>query len=174
MNPLSQRVKNMSESATLAMAQKARDFKARGIDVISLSLGEPDFKTPKHIQEAAKEAIDSEKYFGYPPVAGYMDFREAIAKKFREENGIQCEATNIVVSNGAKQSIANVMMSMLDPGDEVIVLSPYWVSYADIIKVSEGTPVYVKGTLENNFKATASQIEAAITDKTKMMIYSSP
>ena len=174
MNPLSQRVINMSESATLAMAQKARDFKARGIDVISLSLGEPDFKTPKHIQEAAKEAIDSEKYFGYPPVAGYMDFREAIAKKFREENSIQCEAANIVVSNGAKQSLANVMMSMLNRGDEVIVLSPYWVSYADIIKVSEGTPVYVKGTLENNFKATASQIEAAITDKTKMIIYSSP
>jgi len=174
MNPLSQRVINMSESATLAMAQKARDFKARGIDVISLSLGEPDFKTPKHIQEAAKKAIDSQKYFAYPPVAGYMDFREAIAKKFREENGIQCEAANVVVSNGAKQSIANVMMSMLDPGDEVIVLSPYWVSYADVIKVAEGTPVYVQGEIENNFKATAAQIEAAITDKTKMMIYSSP
>jgi aspartate aminotransferase len=156
------------------MAQKARDFKARGIDVISLSLGEPDFKTPKHIQEAAKKAIDSEKYFAYPPVAGYMDFREAIAKKFKEENGIECEAANIVVSNGAKQSIANIMMAMLDPGDEVIVLSPYWVSYADVIKVAEGTPVYVRGDLENNFKATAAQIEAAITDKTKMMIYSSP
>jgi len=164
----------MSESATLAMAQKARDFKARGIDVISLSLGEPDFKTPKHIQEAAKKAIDSEKYFAYPPVAGYMDFREAIAKKFREENGIQCEAANIVVSNGAKQSIANVMMSMLNPGDEALVLSPYWVSYADIIKVAEGTPVYVQGDIENNFKASAEQIEAAITDKTKVMIYSSP
>lgn len=174
MNPLSQRVINMAESATLAMAQKARDFKARGIDVISLSLGEPDFKTPKHIQQAAKEAIDSEQYFAYPPVAGYMDFREAIANKFREENGIECSAANIVVSNGAKQSIANVMMSMLDPGDEVIVLSPYWVSYADIIKVAEGTPVYVQGSIDNNFKATAEQIEAAVTDKTKMMIYSSP
>lgn len=174
MNPLSQRVINMSESATLAMAQKARDFKAKGIDVISLSLGEPDFKTPKHIQQAAKDAIDSEKYFAYPPVAGYMDFREAIAKKFRVENGIECTAANIVVSTGAKQSIANVMMAMLDPGDEVIVLSPYWVSYADMIKVAEGTPVYVKGTLENNFKASASQIAEAITNKTKMMIYSSP
>jgi aspartate aminotransferase len=174
MNPLSQRVINMSESATLAMAQKARDFKARGIDVISLSLGEPDFKTPKHIQEAAKEAIDSGKYFAYPPVPGYMDFREAIAKKFREENGIECTAANIVVSTGAKQSIANIMMSMLDPGDEVIVLSPYWVSYADVIKVAEGTPVFVQGTIDDNFKATAAQIEAAITDKTKMMIYSSP
>lgn len=174
MNPLSQRVINMSESATLAMAQKARDFKARGIDVISLSLGEPDFKTPKHIQEAAKAAIDSEKYFAYPPVPGYMDFREAIAKKFKEENGIECTAANIVVSTGAKQSIANIMMSMLDPGDEVIVLSPYWVSYADVVKVAEGTPVYVQGTMENKFKATAPQIEAAITDKTKMIIYSSP
>jgi aspartate aminotransferase len=174
MNPLSQRVINMSESATLAMAQKARDFKARGIDVISLSLGEPDFKTPKHIQEAAKAAIDSGKYFAYPPVPGYMDFREAIAKKFKEENGIECTAANIVVSTGAKQSIANIMMSMLDPGDEVIVLSPYWVSYADVIKVAEGTPVFVQGTIDDNFKATAAQIEAAITDKTKMMIYSSP
>ncbi len=174
MNPLSQRVINMSESATLAMAQKARDFKARGIDVISLSLGEPDFKTPKHIQEAAKEAIDSGKYFAYPPVAGYMDFREAIAKKFKDENNIDCAAANIVVSTGAKQSIANIMMSMLDPGDEVIVLSPYWVSYADVIKVAEGTPVYVQGDIDNNFKATAVQIEAAITEKTKMMIYSSP
>jgi aspartate aminotransferase len=174
MNPLSQRVINMDESATLAMAQKARDFKAKGIDVISLSLGEPDFKTPKHIQEAAKEAIDSELYFGYPPVAGYADFREAIARKFREENNITCTPANIVVSTGAKQSIANIMMSMLDPGDEVIVLSPYWVSYSDVIKVAEGVPVFVKGDIENNFKASAEQIENAITDKTKMMIFSSP
>ncbi len=174
MNPLSQRVINMEESATLAMAQKARDLKSKGVDVISLSLGEPDFKTPKHIQEAAKEAIDSQQYFSYPPVAGYQDFREAIARKFREENGIACTAANIVVSNGAKQSIANIMMAMLDPGDEVIVLSPYWVSYADIIKVSAGVPVYVKGSIDTNFKPTAAQIEAAITPKTKMMIFSSP
>ncbi len=174
MNPLSQRVINMEESATLAMAQKARDLKAKGVDVISLSLGEPDFKTPQHIQEAAKAAIDSQQYFGYPPVAGYLDFREAIAKKFREENGIESTAANIVVSNGAKQSIANIMMAMLDPGDEVLVLSPYWVSYADIIKVSEGVPVYVKGAIDTNFKPSAAQIEAAITPRTKMMIFSSP
>ena len=174
MNPLSQRVINMDESATLAMAQKAREFKAKGIDVISLSLGEPDFKTPEHIQKAAIEAIESQKYFSYPPVPGYPDFREAIAKKFREENGIECTAANIVVSTGAKHSIANIMMSMLDAGDEVIVQSPYWVSYADVIKVAEGTPVYVKGSIENNFKASAEQLENAITDKTKMMIYSSP
>jgi len=174
MNPLSQRVINMEESATIAMAQKARDLKSKGVDVISLSLGEPDFKTPEHIQQAAKEAIDSQQYFGYPPVPGYPDFREAIAKKFRDENSIDCSAANIVVSTGAKQSIANIMMSMLDPGDEVIVLSPYWVSYADVIKVAEGVPVYVKGGIEDNFKASAGQIEEAITDKTKMMIYSSP
>lgn len=174
MNPLSQRVINMEESATIAMAQKARDLKSQGVDVISLSLGEPDFKTPEHIQQAAKEAIDSKKYFGYPPVPGYADFREAIANKFREENNIECTAANIVVSTGAKQSIANIMMSMLDAGDEVIVLSPYWVSYADVIKVAEGIPVYVKGGIEDNFKASAKQIEEAITDKTKMMIFSSP
>jgi aspartate aminotransferase len=174
MNVLSQRVINMEESATIAMAQKARDLKSKGVDVISLSLGEPDFKTPDHIQQAAKDAIDSQQYFGYPPVAGYMDFREAIAKKFREENGIECSANNIVVSTGAKQSIANIMMSMLDPGDEVIVLSPYWVSYSDVIKVAEGVPVFVKGSIEDKFKASAKQIEEAITAKTKMMIFSSP
>jgi len=174
MNPLSQRVINMDESATLAMAQKAREFKAKGIDVISLSLGEPDFKTPEHIQKAAIEAIKSQKYFSYAPVPGYPDLREAIANKFKEENGIECTAANIVVSTGAKHSIANIMMSMLDPGDEVIVQSPYWVSYADVIKVAEGIPVYVKGSIEDNFKASAEQLENAITDKTKMMIYSSP
>jgi len=174
MNPLSQRVINMAESATIAMAQKARDLRAKGADVISLSLGEPDFKTPKHIQNAAIEAIDSQQYFGYPPVPGYQDFREAIARKFTKENNIECTAANVVVSTGAKQSIANIMMSMLDPGDEVIVLSPYWVSYADVIKVAEGVPVYVKGSIDDNFKASAAQIEEAITSKTKMMIFSSP
>jgi len=174
MNPLSQRVINMEESATIAMAQKARDLKAKGVDVISLSLGEPDFKTPKHIQQAAIAAIESQQYFGYPPVPGYMDFRQAIAKKFKEENSIDCTPANIVVSTGAKQSIANIMLSMLDPGDEVIVLSPYWVSYADVIKVAEGVPVYVKGSIDDNFKASPSQIEEAITAKTKMMIFSSP
>ncbi|HAA15791.1 MAG TPA: aspartate aminotransferase [Cytophagales bacterium] len=173
-NMLSNRIKAMSESATLAMAAKAREFKAKGIDVISLSLGEPDFKTPKHIQEAAKAAIDEGKYFAYPPVNGYPDLREAIAAKLKRENGLDFGPNNIVVSTGAKQSIANIMMALLNPGDEVVVFSPYWVSYAELIKLGEGIPVYVDGTIENGFKVTAEQFEAAITDKTKLVIYSSP
>ncbi len=174
MSNLSVRLQNLSESATIAMAAKARELKSQGIDVISLSLGEPDFKTPEYIREAAKTAIDSGDYFAYPPVPGYADFRETIAKKFREQNNLQSTANNIVVSTGAKQSIANVMLSLVDPGDEVLVLSPYWVSYSDIIKLAEGKPVLVKGSLENDFKATANQIEAAITNKTKLLIFSSP
>ncbi|MDR7129115.1 aspartate aminotransferase [Algoriphagus sp. 4150] len=172
---LSDRIINMEESATLAMAKKARELKSQGIDIISLSLGEPDFKTPQHIQEAAKDAIDEGKYFSYPPVAGYQDLREAIAKKLREENEIsEAKAENIVVSTGAKHSIANVFMCMINEGDEVVIFSPYWVSYAEIIKLAGGVPVLIEGTLENNFKATAAQLEAAITPKTKGVIYSSP
>ncbi|PZV82916.1 aspartate aminotransferase [Algoriphagus aquaeductus] len=172
---LSDRILNMEESATLAMAKKARELKAQGIDIISLSLGEPDFKTPKHIQQAAKDAIDEGKYFAYPPVAGYQDLREAIAKKLREENNItQAKAENIVVSVGAKHSIANTFMCIINEGDEVVIFSPYWVSYAEIIKLCGGVPVLIEGTLENNFKATAAQLEAAITPKTKAVIYSSP
>ncbi|MCS5491962.1 pyridoxal phosphate-dependent aminotransferase [Algoriphagus limi] len=172
---LSDRILNMEESATLAMAKKARELKSQGIDIIGLSLGEPDFKTPKHIQEAAKAAIDEGKYFSYPPVAGYQDLREAIAKKLREENNIQqAKAENIVVSTGAKHSIANTFMCLLNEGDEVVIFSPYWVSYAEIIKLAGGVPVLIEGTLENNFKATAAQLEEAITDKTKAVIFSSP
>lgn len=172
---LSDRILNMEESATLAMAKKARELKSQGIDIIGLSLGEPDFKTPKHIQEAAKAAIDEGKYFSYPPVAGYQDLREAIAKKLREENNIlQAKAENIVVSTGAKHSIANTFMCLLNEGDEVVIFSPYWVSYAEIIKLAGGIPVLIEGTLENNFKATATQLEEAITDKTKAVIFSSP
>ena len=171
---LSDRIKAMSESATLAMAAKAREFKAKGIDVISLSLGEPDFKTPKHIQEAAKAAIDSGEYFAYPPVPGYNDLRDAIAEKLKRDNGLNWKGENIVVSTGAKQSLANVMMALLNPGDEVVVFSPFWVSYTELIKLGEGTPVFVDGTLENGFKVTPEQFEAAITDKTKLVIYSSP
>lgn len=174
MEHLSDRIKNMAESATLAMAAKAREFKAQGIDVISLSLGEPDFKTPKHIQEGAKEAIDSEKYFAYPPVNGYPDLRNAIVDKFQKENGLSYTPDQIVVSNGAKQSIINVMLSIVNPGDEVIVLAPYWVSYTAAISLAEGIAVPVAGTIENDFKATADQIKAAITPKTKAMIFSSP
>jgi len=171
---LSARLRNLEESATIAMAQKARELKSQGVDIISLSLGEPDFKTPQHIQDAAKAAIDEGKYFSYPPVPGYLDFREAISEKLARDNKLNYAPNQIVVSTGAKQSLANIFMSLLDPGDEVIVVSPYWVSYADIIKVAEGIPVLVKGTLENDYKATADQIEAAITDKTKAIIYSSP
>jgi aspartate aminotransferase len=172
---LSDRVLNMEESATLAMAKKARELKSQGIDIISLSLGEPDFKTPQYIQDAAKAAIDEGKYFSYSPVAGYQDLREAIAKKLREENEIiQAKAEHIVVSTGAKHSIANVFMCLINEGDEVVIFSPYWVSYAEIIKLAGGVPVLIEGTLENNFKATAAQLEAAITSKTKAVIYSSP
>ncbi|GMQ31322.1 pyridoxal phosphate-dependent aminotransferase [Algoriphagus confluentis] len=172
---LSDRILSMEESATLAMAKKARELKSQGIDIISLSLGEPDFKTPQHIQNAAKDAIDEGKYFSYPPVAGYQDLREAIAKKLREENNIsQAKAENIVVSTGAKHSIANTFMCLINEGDEVVIFSPYWVSYAEIIKLCGGVPVLIEGNLENNFKATAAQLEAAITPKTKAVIYSSP
>jgi len=172
---LSDRINNMEESATLAMAKKARELKTQGIDIIGLSLGEPDFKTPKHIQEAAKAAIDEGKYFSYPPVAGYQDLREAIAKKLRDQNNIlEAKAENIVVSTGAKHSIANIFMCLINEGDEVIIFSPYWVSYSEVIKLAGGIPVLIKGSLENNFKATAKQLEEAITDKTKAVIYSSP
>ncbi len=174
MNSLSNRINAIEESATLAMAAKAREYKNKGIDVINLSLGEPDFKTPQHICEAAKKAIDDGKYFSYPPVAGYQDLREALAAKYQKENNVPYKAENIVVSNGAKQSIANVMLALLNPGDEVIVFAPYWVSYDALVRLTEATPVIVKGTLENDFKVTAEQVEKAITSKTKAIIFSSP
>lgn len=174
MNKLSNRIEAIEESATLAMAAKAREFKNKGIDVVSLSLGEPDFKTPQHICEAAKKAIDEGKYFAYPPVAGYQDLREALAAKYQKENKVPYKAENIVVSNGAKQSIANTMIALLNPGDEVIVFSPYWVSYDALVRLAEGTPVMIKGGIENDFKVTAAQLEAAITRKTKAIIFSSP
>jgi aspartate aminotransferase len=174
MSRLSNRIESIQESATLAMAAKAREFKSRGIDVINLSLGEPDFKTPQHICDAAKAAIDEGKYFSYPPVAGYQDLREALAAKYQKENNVPYKAENIVVSNGAKQSIANVMLALLNPGDEVIIFSPYWVSYDALVRLAEATPVLVKGTLENDFKVTAAQLQKAITSKTKAIIFSSP
>jgi len=171
---LSNRITALEESATIVMAQKARELKAEGKDIISLSLGEPDFKTPKHIQEEAKKAIDEEKYFAYPPVPGYPDLRKAIADKLIRENHIETTPEQIVVSNGAKHSIANVFMSLLNPGDEVIVFGPYWVSYVAIIKLAEGVPVILDGTLENGYKVTAKQVEGALTEKTRAVIYSSP
>ncbi|HQQ95732.1 MAG TPA: pyridoxal phosphate-dependent aminotransferase [Cyclobacteriaceae bacterium] len=174
MSRLSTRIESIEESATLAMAAKAREYKNKGIDVINLSLGEPDFKTPQHICEAAKKAIDEGKFFTYPPVSGYQDLREAIAAKYNKENNVPYKAEHIVVSNGAKQSIANVMFSLINPGDEVIVFSPYWVSYDAIVRLTEGVPVIVSGSLENDFKVTAAQLERAITPKTKAIIFSSP
>ena len=174
MSNLSNRLNALAESATIAMAQKAREFKSRGINVISLSLGEPDFKTPKHIQEAAKKAIDEGLYFSYPPVPGYPELRKGIAEKLQKENGITCTENNIVVSGGAKHSISNVFLTILNPGDEVIIYAPYWVSYVDMVKLAEGVPVIIEGTIEQNFKASAAQLEKAITKKTKAIIYSSP
>lgn len=164
----------MAESATLAMAAKARELKEKGINVISLSLGEPDFKTPKHIQEGAKAAIDEGKYFAYPPVNGYLDLRQAISAKFKNENNLDYSPDQIVVSNGAKQSIANVFLALLNEGDEVVVFSPFWVSYSSLIELAGGVPVYVKGGIESDFKVTPEQLAQAITPKTKAIIYSSP
>ncbi len=171
---LSEKITNLPESATLAMAAKAREMKEKGIDVISLSLGEPDFKTPKHIQEGAIEAIRSEKYFSYPPVNGYLNLREAISKKFEEENNLRYSPDQIVVSNGAKQSIANVFQALLNPGDEVIVFTPYWVSYRAMIEMAGGIPIYISGDLSSDFKASAVQLRAALSDRTKAVIFSSP
>ena len=174
MSKLSQRITNMAESATLAMAAKAREMKEKGIEVISLSLGEPDFKTPKHIQDGAIEAIQTEKYFAYPPVNGYLDLRQAISTKFKKENGLDYGPNQIVVSNGAKQSIANIFMSILDHGDEVVVFAPFWVSYTALVGLAGGTPVTITGSIENDFKATAQQLKEAINPKTKAVIFSSP
>lgn len=166
-------LQRLSESATIKMAQLSRELKAQGKDVISLSLGEPDFHTPKHIHEAAKRAID-EGWDSYPPVPGYQDLREAICAKLKRDNGLEYTPDQIVVSTGAKQSLANIMLSFLNPGDEVIIPAPYWVTYPDQVKLADAKPVYVYSTVETNFKVTAAQIEAAITPKTKFLIYSSP
>lgn len=173
MNFLSDRINNLSTSQTLAMAAKARELKAQGIDIISLSLGEPDFNTPDFIKEAAKKAID-ENYSTYTPVDGYVELKEAICKKFKRDNGLEYKPGNIVVSTGAKQSLYNIAQVMLNDGDEVILPAPYWVSYFEIIKLSGGVPVEVPTSVESDFKITPEQLEAAITPKTKMMWFSSP
>ena len=163
----------MEESATIAMSRISRELKAAGKDVISLSLGEPDFFTPEFIKDAAKEALD-QNYTMYTPVAGYDDLRESISLKFKRDNGLNYSKDQIVVSTGAKQSIANAVLSCINPGDEVIIPAPYWVSYIEIVKVAEGIPVIVHAGIETDFKITAKQFEDAITPKTKMMIFSSP
>ena len=173
MEIISDRVNRLSESATIAMARKARELKSQGIDIISLSLGEPDFNTPEFIKDAGKEGIDN-NFSKYMPVNGYQDLREAISNKFKRDNGIDYSTDQIVVSTGAKQSIANVVLSLINPGDEVIVPAPYWVSYAEIIKMAEGVPVFIDTSIKNDFKISPSELQDAINGKTKMMIYSSP
>tara|TARA_B110001450_G_scaffold67748_1_gene63927 strand:+ start:2370 stop:3557 length:1188 start_codon:yes stop_codon:yes gene_type:complete len=170
---LSERILNMATSATLAMAAKARELKAEGKDIIGLSLGEPDFNTPDFIKEAAKTAID-ENYNSYTPVDGYAELKEAVITKFKRDNNLSYTPKQIVVSTGAKQCLANVALVLLNEGDEVILPCPYWVSYADIVKLSDGVPVEVMTSIDNDFKMTPYQLEAAITPKTKMIWFSSP
>jgi aspartate aminotransferase len=173
MEYLSDRIKSLSVSQTLAMAQKSRDLKAQGIDVINLSVGEPDFNTPDDIKEAAKKAID-DNYSFYPPVPGYADLRQAISEKFRTENGLSYSCDQILVSAGGKHSLINVVLSIVNPGDEVILLAPYWVSYWDHVILAEGKPVVINTKIENDFKASAEELEAAITPKTRLIIFNSP
>jgi aspartate aminotransferase len=170
---LSDRINYLAESQTILMSKMGRDLAAKGIDIINLSLGEPDFLTPVHIREAAKKAIDDGFTF-YTPIAGFLELRQAISAKFKRENNLDYSAEQVVVSTGAKQSIANVVMSLVNPGDEVIIPKPYWVSYIEIVKVAEGNSVLVDSTIETDFKITPEQLEAAITPKTKMFIFSSP
>lgn len=173
MEYLSDLIKSLSDSQTLAMAQKSRELKDRGIDVINLSLGEPDFDTPDDIKTAAKKAID-DNYTRYPPVPGYNDLREAISKKFLEENGLHYSPDQIIVSAGGKHSLANVILTIVNPGEEVILLAPYWVSYYDQVLLARGKPVVIQTRLENDFKVKPGQLEQAITDRTRLIIFNSP
>ena len=173
MNQVSNRLAALAPSQTLAMSQKSNELKAQGVDVINLSVGEPDFTTPEHIKEAAKKAIDDNFSF-YSPVPGYLDLRKAICGKLQRENGLEFTPEQIVVSNGAKQSICNAVLSLVNPGDEVIIPAPYWVSYVEMVKLAEGTNVIVPAGIEQNFKITPEQLEAAITPRTKLLILCSP
>ncbi|MCX2450236.1 pyridoxal phosphate-dependent aminotransferase [Pedobacter sp. PLR] len=170
---LSNRINNLSESQTIKMAKLGRELSSKGIDVINLSFGEPDFFTPEFVKEAAKIAVD-ENYSYYTPVSGYPELRKAIADKLLRENGLNYGFDQIVVSTGAKQSLANAVMCLVNPGEEVIVPTPYWVSYSEMIKLAEGETVFIKASLENNFKITGAQLEAAITPKSKLFMFSSP
>lgn len=170
---LSDRLNRLAPSATLVMSQKSSEMKAQGIDVINLSVGEPDFNTPEHIKQAAKTAID-DNYSKYSPVPGYADLRKAISEKLKKENGLDYGTSEILVSNGAKQCVCSAIMALVNPGDEVIIPAPYWVSYPQMVKLAGGTPVFVEAKIEQNFKITPEQLDAAITDKTKMLIVCSP
>jgi aspartate aminotransferase len=173
MAQLSNRLNRLAPSATLAMSQKSNEMKAQGIDVINMSVGEPDFNTPTHIKDAAKKAID-DNYSKYSPVPGYADLRKAIKAKLEKENGLEYSINEILVSNGAKQSVCNTIMALVNDGDEVIIPAPYWVSYPQMVKLAGGNPVIVEAGFEQNFKMTPEQLEAAITPKTKMIIICSP
>jgi aspartate aminotransferase len=173
MSKLSDRINNLAESQTLAMAKKSRELQAQGKDIISLSIGEPDFDTPDFIKNAAKKAID-DNITRYTPVAGILELRKAISKKFKRDNNLDYTPEQIIVSTGAKQSLANIILSMVNPGEEVIVPIPYWVSYIETIKLAEGVPVLIPTTVETNFKINAAQLEAAITPRTKLIIFSTP
>lgn len=170
---LSDRIKSMTESATIAMSQLSREMKAQGIDVISLSIGEPDFNTPDKVKQAAKDAID-QNFSKYPPIAGFEDLKQAICDKFKTENNIDYSPSQIIVSTGAKQSIANVILALVNEGDEVLLPAPYWVSYIELIKLAGGIPVEIPSSVENDFKVSAQDIAKAITPKSKLIIYSSP
>ncbi len=173
MTKVSNRLAALTPSQTLAMSQKSNELKAQGVDVINLSVGEPDFNTPDHIKAAAKKAIDDNFSF-YSPVPGYLDLRKAICDKLKKDNGLDYTPAQIIVSGGAKQSLCNVILSMINPGDEVIIPAPYWVSYVDMVKLAEGENVIVETGIDEDFKMTAAQLEAAITPKTKMLILCSP
>jgi aspartate aminotransferase len=173
MGKLSNRATQISESQTIAMARRSRELKAKGIDIISLSLGEPDFPTPDVIKEAAKKAID-ENFSYYTHVSGYLELREAICEKFKRDNNLEYTPDQIVVSTGAKQSIANAVLSLVNPGDEVIVPSPYWVSYLEILKLADGIPVVINADIKTDFKITAKQLDKAITPRTKLIMLSTP
>lgn len=173
MAQLSDRLNRLAPSATLAMSQKSNEMKAQGIDVINMSVGEPDFNTPEHIKVAAKKAID-DNYSRYSPVPGYMDLREAIVAKLKNENGLEYSVNEVLVSNGAKQSVCNAVMALVNDGEEVIIPAPYWVSYPQMVKLAGGVPVIVETGFAQNFKMTPEQLEAAITPKTRMLILCSP
>ena len=173
MGQLSNRLIRLAPSATLAMSQKSSEMKAQGIDVINMSVGEPDFNTPENIKEAAKKAID-ENYSKYSPVPGYADLRKAIVAKLKHENGLDYSVSEVLVSNGAKQSVCNTVMALINDGDEVIIPAPYWVSYPQMVKLAGGNPVIVNAGFDQNFKMTPQQLEAAITPKTKLLILCSP
>lgn len=173
MNILSDRITRLSESETLAMTRRSRELREQGFDVINLSIGQPDYNTPEYIKEAAREALDQNFTF-YPPVNGYADLRKAIAMKLKRDNNLEYSPEQIVVSTGAKQALANTMLSLVNPGDEVLVPAPYWVSYREIVKLAEGTSVVIPAGVETDFKVTPEQVENAITAKTKVFIFSSP